>query len=168
MQAPSEAPDGGTWFSWISGFCITCVIVFLGWYLLVAQPRARSMERANICARNMKDVVSAYQTYVTEHRGAPPQSLQTLLSAKGQARLKPRQLLCPETRKPYVLVPPTAKAWGGDVLLYEAAPSHGDRDGGNVAYMDGHVSWRSSEQIAEDLKTTRQRRAALAPAGAGH
>ena len=142
-------------FSFIAGIMLACVIA--GILFGESSSGAREMGKRASCAVNLKAIATACLIYA-ETRQCFPTSLDTLLVGGSRAYLQPKRLICPESNMRYILVPSHGSADPRDVLLYEAPPSHDGRDGGNVAYRDGHVAWCSSAQLREDLMATRQRR----------
>ena len=162
MGTEEDPENKSAWIGWISGLCVTALVGGLIFWMLDGQPRSVQMAWRNKCAENMKQVATACQLWISDHKGAAPQSLDVLVGASGNQKIRKRQLQCPECKRPYILVRPGPRVWAGDVLLYDPPGAHGE-GGGNVAYRDGHVSWISSETLAAQLKATRQRQSPLAP-----
>jgi prepilin-type processing-associated H-X9-DG protein len=60
------------------------------------------------------------------------------------------------------LVPPSGHPDPRDVLIYEPQGCHRGLSGGNVAYADGHVAWRTPQQLEADLTATHHRQGVIA------
>lgn len=95
--------------------------------------RAREMRARTVCAQSLKEIVLAH---VLAQQNGTPISLGTPTSLK----------TCPKASAPnYIILPPHAGNIGPDEpVAYEPLENHGE--GGNVAYVDGHVEWLAREE----------------------
>jgi hypothetical protein len=151
------------WAGVVVGFCLVSLMVSLVWLTFVGQPRTAGATRREKCNENLTEVARSCLLWMREHRGSPPQSLQTLAGAASRYPLKARRLHCPESKQAYVMVPPSPRPDPRGVLLYETPDGHRETSGAHVAYADGRVVWLTTRQLDAELKSTRSRH----PSGAG-
>jgi prepilin-type processing-associated H-X9-DG protein len=136
---PAPAALAMVWFTLGSFACVVFLLC-----ITRCGARAREMAQRTQCSANMKAITTA-------------------LAVRGNTEcLSARQLICPSSGKPYIFRPPIRPIDARDVLIYESQNNHGAQAGGNVAYGDGHVVWRTPQQLEADLWSTNDRPGAIA------
>ena len=127
--------------------------------LLPALSRSRELARRSMAASNMRQFVIGSIGYAQDHEGGFPATLEELIESK----LEGEEALLISPRKPkgfdgpsYIYIPgQTMDSHPENILLYEN-PAF-STEGLNVAYVDGHIAWLSSEEFFKDLHETYDR-----------
>jgi prepilin-type processing-associated H-X9-DG protein len=104
--------------------------------LLPALSQARGNAQRATCMNNEKQIALAYLMYTQEHNGKCPQNLDDLRKYAGTDKIFRCPAACDQSKPSYQLFCGTNAT---DVIIREDPADH--RDGGNVAYADGHVAW---------------------------
>ncbi|GMU23508.1 MAG: hypothetical protein AMXMBFR13_35860 [Phycisphaerae bacterium] len=111
------------------------------------------------CGANLRAIGAACLVYAQFHAGALPPNLATL--AQGTTPLlKPEQLVCRQSGRPYVYIGAGQSNWNDprNVIAYEPAANHGGR-GANMLRLDGSSKWQNWECIVDEWAATRRRMA---------
>ena len=137
---------------------ITVLLSIIGVLIMAAGTAFENWTRV-CCGNNLRQIALAIRTYSDENDGQYPSELGTLILTHG---LSAESFVCGNTDDGILRAPPAQQAAtllsGGhcsyvyvgagmnisaganDVVAFELPDNHG-REGGNVVYGDGHVSW---------------------------
>lgn len=123
-----------------------CTVPLLLSILLPSLSRARELSKRLVCAANMTSIGNAVATYSNNFPGQGSPTLNALVQ---RGDITQQVTVCPSSSAAtsnYVLLPIPAgqTASGQTVLAYEPLSNHAG-EGGNVLFLDGHVSFERVE-----------------------
>ncbi|MBK8266854.1 MAG: hypothetical protein IPK83_00505 [Planctomycetes bacterium] len=136
--------------------------------LLPSLSRARELSKRTVCAANMRGIGQAMYIHAMDHDEKFPKKLGELIE---ENNVTSRQFVCPSsvavpheepTEKQltecYVYIPgSTTSSDPRNVILYERFDNH-QREGVNVLFQDGHVSFtKDIEHVKQLIEETKDR-----------
>lgn len=129
--------------------------------LLASLSRARELTKRTVCMSNLRGITFSMMIYANDNEEWYPPNLQLLID---QGEITEKQTLCPSSDAElgdldacYQYI--AGQKESGDirnVLIHEKPECH-DGEGGNVAFLDGHVEFLPPEEIQQHVMETQQR-----------
>lgn len=164
---------------WIAVGCVFAFLVVGGFFSLPYLSKRFVSARLATCKSNLRGIALACRECAEVHDGEFPPTFAELVPDHVD---DPKIFKCPsgsaswrdfkpggtitEASSSYVYVPGLRSDMPGDfILAYDKHENH-ERPGCNVAFVDGHVEWRRSEEdLARTLATQREAVAAWRKSG---
>lgn len=146
----------------IGGICTAAVgMLLLPLLVAIGLPslaRARELSKRTVCRANMMGIGQALYIYAQdEPKGMFPEAGADWMGRlTGPGHVTPMHFVCPSTADmsgdcSYIYVPGYGTSSNpAQIILYEPPENHGG-EGGNILYLDGHVSFVKSPQYEQAI-----------------